>query len=44
MRKKGKSKFSLIDGIILASAQSINQKFLTKDNDFQKTKEVILLK
>ena len=44
MRKKGKSKFGLIDGIILASARSINQEFLTKDRDFQKAKDVILLK
>ena len=43
MRRKRLSKFSLFDGIILASAQSINQKLLTTDQDFKKAKDVILL-
>ena len=43
-RKKGITKFSLIDGIILASARSINQKLITMDNDFRKTKDAIVLK
>jgi len=43
MRKKRLFKFSLFDGIILASAQSINQKLLTIDQDFKKAKDVILL-
>lgn len=42
-RKKGNKKFSLIDGIILSSARSINQKLLTMDKDFRKTKDVIIL-
>jgi predicted nucleic acid-binding protein len=43
MRKQRLTKFSLFDGIILASAQSINQKLLTTDQDFKKAKEAILL-
>jgi len=43
LRKKGISKFSLIDGIILASARSINQKLITKDKDFRKIKDAIVL-
>ncbi len=44
IRKKGSKKFSLIDGIILSSARSINQKLITMDTDFRKIKDVILLK
>lgn len=44
MRKKGAKKFSLMDGIILASARSINQKLLTSDNDFRKVEDAILIK
>ena len=43
MRKKGEKKFSLADGIILASARSINQTLLSKDSDFKKAKDVIFL-
>ena len=43
MRKKKIGNFSLIDGLILASARSINQELITIDNDFQKAKDVILL-
>jgi len=43
MRKKGQKKFGLADGIILASAISINQTLLSKDNDFIKAKNVIIL-
>ena len=43
MRKKGEKKFSLADGIILASARSINQTLLSKDSDFKKAKDVIIL-
>lgn len=43
MRKKGIKKFSLIDGIILASAKSINQKLLTTDSDFRKDKDAIVI-
>jgi predicted nucleic acid-binding protein len=43
MRKKGEKKFSLADGIILASARSINQTLLSKDSDFKRAKDVIIL-
>ena len=43
MRQKGIEKFGLMDGIVLASAISINQKLLTIDNDFRKAKEAIIL-
>lgn len=43
MRKKGEKKFGLADGIILASARSINQTLLSKDRDFIKAKDVIFL-
>ena len=43
MRNREISKFSLMDGIILASARSINQKLLSTDNDFRKTSDVIIL-
>jgi len=43
MRNIQISKFSLIDGIILASARSINQKILTSDTDFRKFSDVIML-
>ena len=43
IRKKEKKKFSLIDGIILSSARSINQKLLTMDKDFRKINDTIVL-
>ncbi len=43
MRAKGIDKFGLLDGIILASAMSINQKLLTTDADFRKAEEAIIL-
>ena len=43
IRKKGTEKFSLIDGIILSSARSINQKLLTMDKDFRKINDTIVL-
>ena len=43
MRKKGEKKFGLADGIILASARSMNQTLLSKDSDFKKVKDVIFL-
>ena len=43
IRKKRTSKFSLIDGIILSSARSINQKLLTSDKDFRKISDTIVL-
>lgn len=42
-RKKGTKKFSLIDGIILASAKSINQNLLTRDKDFREIKDVKII-
>jgi len=44
MRRKGVSKFSLADGLILASAKSVKQTLLTMDEDFRKVKDVIVLK
>ncbi len=35
MRMNGERKFSLMEGMILASARSIDQKLLTKDKDFK---------
>lgn len=43
-RKKGMNKFSLIDGIILASARSINQKLISMDNDFRIINDAVVLK
>ena len=43
MRQKGMEKFGLMDGIVLASAQSINQKLLTTDSDFRMSEKVIIL-
>ncbi len=43
IRKKANKKFSLIDGIILASARSMNQKLLTMDKDFRKITDTIIL-
>ena len=43
MGKKDQKKFGLADGIILASAISINQTLLSKDYDFKKAKDVIIL-
>ena len=40
MQRKGIEKFGLIDGIVLASAQSINQKLLTTDTDFRDARYV----
>jgi len=44
MRKRGIDKFSLIDGLILASARSINQKLLSADTDYRKAKDVIVVR
>ena len=43
MRKLKQTKFSLFDGIILASARSINQKLITTDQDFKKVEDIIIL-
>ncbi len=43
MRKKGAFKFGLGDGIVLASARSINQELLTTDRDFEEAEDAIIL-
>jgi predicted nucleic acid-binding protein len=43
IRKKETNKFSLIDGIILSSSRSINQKLLTMDKDFRNIEDTIVL-
>ena len=42
MHKKGVVKFGLLDGIVLASARSINQQLLTMDNDFRTLHDAIV--
>lgn len=42
-RREGVSHFSLMDGFILASARSINQNLLTKDTDFRKAGDALVL-
>ncbi|MBS3802527.1 MAG: PIN domain-containing protein [Candidatus Thermoplasmatota archaeon] len=42
-RKQGNKKFSLIDGLILASATSVDEKLLTKDTDFINSSQAIVL-
>ncbi len=44
MRSGGVKKFSLMDGIILASALSVNEKLLTSDSDFRKAEHAVILK
>ncbi len=44
MRKKGVVKFGLLDGIVLASARSINQQLLTIDNDFRTIHDAIVVR
>ena len=41
IRKKGVAKFGLLDGIILASARSINQRLLTTDSDFRTIEDAV---
>ena len=43
MHQKGVAKFCLLDSIVLASAQSINQKLLTTDTDFREAEGVIIV-
>jgi predicted nucleic acid-binding protein len=43
IRKKGMTKFGLLDGIVLASARSINQRLLTIDTDFRTISDVIII-
>ncbi len=42
-RKAGKSKFGLIDGFIISSATSFEQKLLTKDWDFEGLESVVII-
>jgi predicted nucleic acid-binding protein len=42
-RDAGKKKFSLIDGLIAASAMRSDQKLLTRDSDFEGLKNVNLI-
>ena len=43
IRKKGVTKFGFLDGIVLASARSINQCLLTTDSDFRKLSDAIVI-
>ena len=43
MREDKISKFSLFDGMILASARSIDQRLLTTDSDFRMAGEAIII-
>lgn len=43
MRERGASKFSLVDGITLASARSIDQKLLTTDSDFRGAEDAVVI-
>ncbi len=40
-RMKGRNKFSLTDGIILATARMYSEMLLTKDNDFSGNSDVV---
>jgi predicted nucleic acid-binding protein len=44
MRVKGSKSFSLMDGLILESARSVNQELLTLDRDFAKADGVVVLR
>ena len=44
IRKKGVAKFGLLDGIVLASARSINQRLLTIDNDFRTISDAVVIR
>lgn len=44
IRKKGVTKFGLLDGIVLASARSLNQRLLTTDNDFRAMSDAIVVR
>lgn len=43
MRAKGARKFGLMDGIALASARSMGQKLLTRDADFERAEDAVVL-
>lgn len=42
-RNAGKSKFSLIDGLIASTAMDFEQKLLTKDEDFEGLENVVTI-
>jgi len=44
IRKKGVAKFGLLDGIVLASARSINQRLLTTDSDFRTISDAVVVR
>jgi predicted nucleic acid-binding protein len=44
IRKKGVAKFGFLDGIILASARSINQRLLTTDSDFRTIEDAVVIR
>jgi len=44
IRKKGAAKFGLLDGIVLASARSINQQLLTTDSDFRTIGDAVVIR
>jgi len=44
IRKKGVTKFGLLDGIVLASARSLNQRLLTTNNDFRAMSDAIVVR
>ncbi|DAC72426.1 MAG TPA: hypothetical protein DSN98_05145 [Thermoplasmata archaeon] len=43
-RKKGVTKFVLLDGIVLASARSIHQRLLTTDSDFRTLSDAVVIR
>jgi predicted nucleic acid-binding protein len=42
MRRKGNDRFSLVDGLILASARSVGQRLLTGDGDFEGVEDAVV--
>ena len=44
IRKKGVTKFGLLDGIVLASARLINQRLLTTDTDFRSINDAVVIR
>jgi predicted nucleic acid-binding protein len=43
MRTNKIAKFGILDGIVLASARSMNERLLTSDNDFRTLSDVIIV-
>ena len=44
IRNKGVTKFGLLDGMVLASARSINQRLLTTDSDFKTISDAVVVR